>query len=185
MSDRPIDFLVGLSGKSPRNLAESIRRVKNASAGFLQSWHAGSHAEAYETSQEAFEHLDYIQNELLRQRDVHRMNQAIWQNSLFRLALQRPVGSIVKDLQPPDSAWFASLALGYGALPVGVTPTPLTLETALNKLKHRDTIAVNFSASPIHALFVNTSASMNQKESLCEISVLVLCQECLAAAAHV
>lgn len=72
MTERYTEFLVDLTGKSPRNLKDSIRRVLNASAGFRQSWLNLEQAEGYKTSQEAFEHLDYIQNELLRQRDVHK-----------------------------------------------------------------------------------------------------------------
>lgn len=61
MTERYIEFLVDATGKAPRNLKESIRRVRDASAGFRQSWLIGDQQEAYETSQEAFEHFDYIQ----------------------------------------------------------------------------------------------------------------------------
>src|SRR5690554_1596914 len=129
MTDRYIEFLVDLHGKSPRNLEDSICRVKDASAGFVLSWQIGAHAEAYLTSHKAFEHLDYIQNEILRQRDAHRANIATWVASPFQLALLAPVGEIVKSLSPEDRTWFRELPAGSGGLPPGTVPVPLTLET--------------------------------------------------------
>ena len=86
MSNKDLGFLVSLDGVAPKNLKNSIRRVKDTSAGFVQSWTSGQHDDAYETSQEAFEHFDYIQNELLRQRDAYK-NESGWADSAFNLVL--------------------------------------------------------------------------------------------------
>jgi hypothetical protein len=187
MTKRYTEFLVDLTGKSPRNLKDSIRRVHNASAGFKQSWAVGDQHEAYETSQEAFEHLDYIQNELLRQRDVLKGNQATWATSPFNAALSNAVGNFQNNVTPNDRVWFFGLPLGQGAMSTGVTPTALSLEKALNKLKHRDTMAINFSlsASGSHILYLFTNAGMGQPDSISEIDVASFCSVCKLAAQHV
>ena len=187
MTERYTEFLVDLTGKSPRNLKDSIRRVLNASAGFKQSWVAGDQQEAYETSQEAFEHLDYIQNELLRQRDVLKANQATWPASPFSAALGNTVGNLLNNVTPTDRAWFLGQPQGQGAMPTSVTTTALTLEKALNKLKHRDTVALNFSlpASGSHILYLFTNAGMGQPDSISEIDVASFCSACKSAAQYV
>lgn len=187
MTERYTEFLVDLTGKSPRNLKDSIRRVQNASAGFTQSWLNGDQQEAYETSQEAFEHFDYIQNELLRQRDVHKGNAATWPISPFNAAISSTVGRLLNNVTPTDRTWFLGLPQGSGAMPAGVTPVPLTLEKALNKLKHRDTVAINFSllASGGHILYLFTNGGMGQPDSISEISVSGFCAACKSAAQHI
>lgn len=180
-------FLVDLSGKSPHNLKDSIRRVQNASAGFTQSWANGEFQEALETSQEAFEHFDYIQNELLRQRDVHKANAATWPTSLFNAKLSNTVGQFHNNVTSTNRAWFLGLSQGAGAMPADATLVPLTLEKALNKLKHRDTIAINFSlsASGRHILYLFTNAGMGQPDSISELDVLNFCAACKSAAQHI
>lgn len=187
MTERYTEFLVDLTGKSPRNLKDSIRRVLNASAGFRQSWLNGEHQEAYETSQEAFEHFDYIQNELLRQRDVYKSNAAIWPTSPFCAALTASVGQIINNVSVANRLWFLSLVKGAGAMPTGCNPTSLTLDKALNKLKHRDTVEFNFSvpAGVGHSLYLFTNAGMGQLDSLSEIDVAAFCAACKTAASHI
>lgn len=187
MPERFTEFLVALDGKSPKNLRDSIRRVSNASAGFRSSWLEGQVSEALETSQEAFEHLDYVQNELLRQRDSQKQNVPTWTGSTFNRSLSQIVGRILKDVSLADSGWFSTLGQGLGDLPPGCTPTDLTLQVALNKLKHRDMVAVNFAlpADGGHTLYVLTGAGMGQGVSLSEISIPAFCAACRVAAAHV
>ncbi|MGG5826052.1 hypothetical protein [Aeromonas salmonicida] len=90
MSKHHHQFLAVKAGSPPRNLNDSIRGVMNASAGFKQSWLSGEELDAYETSQEAFHHLDYIQNELLRQRDAYKRNTSVWIKSPFKTSLDTP-----------------------------------------------------------------------------------------------
>jgi len=186
MTERYIEFLVDATGKAPRNLKESIRRVRDASAGFRQSWLIGDKQEAYETSQEAFEHLDYIQNELLRQRDVLKMN-ASWQSSPFKSALALSVGNLINDASLSDRAWFVGLKQGVGAMPANASAVGLSLETALNKLKHRDTIALNFFLPPSgdHILYIYTHGGMGKSDSISEINILAFCSACKTAAQHI
>ena len=187
MTERYTEFLVEVTGKSPRNLKNSIRHVLNASEGFKRSWGVGDQQEAYETSQEAFEHLDYIQNELLRQRDALKGDEATWPTSLLKASLANIVGNLYNDVTSTDRNWFLGLPQGQGAMPTGVTLTPLSLEKALNKLKHRDTVALNFSfnASGSHILYIFTYAGMGQPDSISEIDVASFCNACKFAAQHV
>lgn len=184
MSPRDIEFLVNPSGKSPENLKDSIRRVKDASAGFRQSWLDGNREDAVKTSQEAFKHLDFIQNELLRQRDNHKGNEATWLASNLNAALNVQVGSILTNICDADQSWFLNLPDGLGNLPVSGNLTPLTLETALTKLKHRNPKAIKFAVSQTneHYLFFLTNAGMGQQKSISKFDVTIFCKACTAAA---
>jgi hypothetical protein len=181
-----MDFLVDPNGKAPRNLRDSIRKVGNASHGFRSSWKSGEHQDAFETSQEAFAELDYIQNELLRQRDAAK-NLANWAGSSLGSALQAVVGRICSPLSTPDESWFQNLALGQGALPSTTPNSVLTLGMSLNKLKHRTTSVLNFAlpATGGHVLYVLTQAGMGQPATLCEIDIDLFCTCCCSAANHV
>lgn len=187
MTGRFIEFLVCPSGKSPKNLEDSIRRIQNSSLGFRESWLSGQHIDAQKTSEEAFEHLDYVQNEFLRQRDVHKMNVATWSSSPFKLALDLPVGNLINDISVSDRNIFISQTIGSAYLPSGSITQPLTLEKALNKLKHRDTVKINFSLPSLggHKLYILTNAGMGQLASLSEIDMHTFCSVCKAASAHV
>jgi len=187
VTERFFEFLVDPSGKAPRNLKDSIRRIRNASAGFRESWLSGEHNEAQETSQEAFEYFDYLQNELLRQRDVQKANQLSWTSSEFKLALNSHVGSLLSNISGTHSEWFSQLANGAACMPENSDLEPLSLEKALNKLKHRDTVAINFAlpSSGGHKLFVLTGAGMGQPASLSEIDVIAFCNHCKCAASYI
>lgn len=187
MTERYPEFMVNVTGKSPRNLKNSIRRVLDASAGFGRSWLAGEEPEAYETSQEAFGHLDYITSELLRQRDMQSGNTTTWPASPLKAALTAPVGLIIDNVAAADEGWFRTLPAGSGSLPAKATTATLTLGKALNKLKHRDLVAFNFSFLAVggHTLYMITKAGMGQPCSLSSFSVLTFCNACKGAALHV
>jgi hypothetical protein len=187
MTERNIEFLVDPNGRAPRNLVDAIRRVQNASSGFIQSWISGDLNDARETSQDAFSELDYIQGELLRQRDAVKNSSATQSPSAFLVALSTPVGKITHNVTPSDRTLFIALAAGVGALPLGLPSTPLTCEQALTKLKHRDTAVGNFRVQQpnSHILYIFTNAGMGQNASISEIDVLEFCKACKSAASHV
>ena len=172
MNTRFPEFLVNANGQAPKNLKDSIRRVGVGSAGFRESWINGRLQDALETSQEAFEDLDYIQNEILRQRDACK-SKAGWVGSAFQVALTATVGLIVKPISPAEMQAFVALQQGAGALPPSSIAAPLTLEEALNKLKHRSTVALNFSlpAAGGHLLYALTTAGAGQPATLCEVDI--------------
>ena len=187
MITRNTGFLVSLNGQSPRNLRDSIRQVKSASLGFIESWESKDFDSAAETSHEAFGHVDYIAGELLRQRDVKRKDAATWPDSDLKSALSAIVGRIIVNLSTHDLEWLQAQPRGAGGFPTGTVPTSLTLETALTKLKHRDTVAVNFlvSAPSTHYLYTVTTAGMGQATSVAEVDIGLLCTACKTAASHV
>lgn len=185
MSQRFSEFLIDRTGNAPRNLSESIRRVKNCSSGFRLSWREGHRNEAYETSQEAFEHFDCIQNELLRRRDANS-GQFDWSASFFKAALDAAAGQIIFNVSEAEKSWFASLPAGSGVLPANSGAVELSLVTALNKLKHRSTSFFNCSLTEngAHLVHVYATAGMGQPSSISQIDVDQFCEACRVAASH-
>lgn len=178
-------FLVNPDGKPSKNLADAIRKVGNASVAFTHSWLDSNFDDARATSQEAFEHLDFILSEFLRHRDDQWQHKASWETSSLYSALTVTVGKLVTGISDADEEWFRSLSQGNGALPAGHSPSVLDLETALNKWKHHDPIAVNFSVSlPYqHRLYWLTAASKGKATALIEIDVSLFCEKSKTVAA--
>lgn len=179
MSERFPEFLVNANGQAPRNLKDAIRLVGTASAGFRASWGEGLKEDALETSQEAFKDLDYIQNEILRQRDFRKTDVG-WLQSPFKLALMAHVGQIVDPVSDGDVLAFNLLPQGAGALPSNPAPSPLSLEESFNKLKHRSIFALNFALPPAggHLLYALTPASMGRLATVCEVDIATLLGAC-------
>lgn len=182
MTRHPMDFLVTSSKNRSRSLPDAIRRVSNASAGFCAAWKMGNTHDAEATSEEAMHDLDHIQNELLRERDDRHKNNSL-RDSPFAKALHQTVGEFVAPVDPVAQNKFTALLPGKGALPHGVQPKRLTLEVALNKLKHRTPKHVNFSLSPTgdHIMYVLTLAGAGHPDALCSIDVSALCTACRVA----
>ncbi len=185
MSNRHIKFLVDQT-YTPKSLYDSIRKVGDLSAGFCRSWLSNEIADALATSEEAFQLLDHIQNELLRHRD-EKAKQPNWANSPFKLALDARVGDLVDPATPSDESFFSSLSPEQGALPAGTTPTALTLEKALNKLKHRSTTKVKFTIahSGSHTLFIFANAGMGNQNTISKFKIEDFCKACKAAVATI
>lgn len=181
------EFLVDVNGKAPKNLADSIRRVSDASVAFVHSWVGGKVSDAEATSQEAFQHLEFIQGELLRHRDSRKKQDSPWHTSPLKMELSRTVGRMASLVTQADEAQFRSLKVGEGSLPSGALSSALSLEVALTKLKHRDVVAVNFAAElPYrHCLYVLTCAGMGQPATVVEVDVPLFCSASRAAAALV
>lgn len=182
MANRHTEFLVAANNSAPRSLPESIRQVGNLSAGFCRSWLSNEIPDALTTSEEAFQLFDHIQNELLRHRD-EKSKLPGWPSDPFKVALDATVGDLIDAASAADKAFFQSLAPGAGALPPGASLAPLTLSTALNKLKHRSTSAVNFTASSsgAHVLYIFTNAGMGKPDTISGFDVHVFCGACKAA----
>jgi hypothetical protein len=183
MTYRPIEFLVSATTKAPLTLLESIRQVSNASAGFCRSWLTKDISDALATSEEAFGLFDHIQNELLRHRDKKSKLHG-WMTSPFKAALSQNVGQLLAPALSTDKAHFLAQTPGSGSMPTNSILTPISLVEALNKLKHRDTNAVNFtiSASNVHALFIFTHGGMGKPDSISTFEVHTFCNACKIAA---
>lgn len=176
-------FLVTAPGAKPRALLDAIRAVENASAGFCRSWSGNDLASAFSTSEEAFGYLDHIQNELIRNRDEASKN-ADWQTSQYFLALTVNVGDLLQPAKVGHQTDFEKLTVGQGQMPAGSSTQPLSLNDALNKLKHRATNLVNFTVSPSgsHELFIFTTAGMGKPNSISKFDVEKFCKACKFAA---
>lgn len=186
MPNRYTEFLVASSSSAPKTLAESIRQVDNLSAGFCRSWLANEITEALTTSEEAFQLFDHIQNAILRHRD-EKSKLPGWSTDPFKVALDKSVGNLIDPASPIDKAFFHSLIPGAGAFPLNASHAPLTLATALNKLKHRSTSAANFTVSPYgaHVLYIFTNAGMGKQDTISSFDVHVFCSACKAASAAI
>lgn len=182
MANRYTEFLVAATNSVPRSLPESIRQVGNLSAGFCRSWLSNEIPDALTTSEEAFQLFDHIQNELLRHRD-EKSKLPGWSSDPFKVALDATVGDLLDPASPADKAFFQLCSPGAGALPPGTSPASLTLAAALNKLKHRSTSAVNFTASPsgAHVLYIFTNAGMGKQDTISSFDVHVFCGACKIA----
>jgi len=184
MQNQFTEFLIDRNGNVSRNLSESVRRVQDCSSGFRRSWPQRQN-DACATSQDAFEHLDYIQNELLRRRDA-KSKEPDWGNSPLRSALGASVGSIVTSISSIDEKWFAALPEGHGAFPPNCNSADLSLGVALNKLKHRSTSVLNFSLPPdgLHLVYVFATSGMGQPNSISQIDIDQFCEACRVAASY-
>lgn len=182
MTNQYAEFLVAATSSSPGSLPESIRQVGNLSAGFCRSWLANENDDALATSEEAFQLLDHIQNELLRHGE-EKSKLPCWSADPFKMALDEAVGVLLDPVTQSDMAYFRSLARGAGALPPDASPVSLTLAVALNKLKHRNTSATNFSisSSGTHVLYIFTPAGMGKSDTISSFDIRVLCCACKIA----
>jgi hypothetical protein len=177
-----LHFLVNPNGNPPQTLPESFRKLLNLSSGFCRSWNNHELSDAQATSEEAFELLDHIQNEILRHRD-DKSSDSNWNSHALKEALSVQVGDMVKNAAPHKNE-FLALPAGSGALPASVPVQPLSLEVALNKLKHRASNAVNFSIinSNSHFLYIFTNAGMGKPDTISELNIDRFCNACKKAA---
>lgn len=159
-----------------QELSEYFCKLLNLSSGFCRSWIKEELPDAHAISEEAFVILDYIQSELLRHKD-DKKNDSNWSSHPLKIALSTRVGNIVNNATTHKQN-FLKLSPGYGALPASVLAAPLTLEVALQKLKHRNPIAVNFSISSSHnhSLYVFTNAGMGKPDSIFELNIDDFCR---------
>ncbi|MFT6909377.1 MAG: hypothetical protein ACJAS1_006093 [Oleiphilaceae bacterium] len=171
-----MQFLVSPNGNPPQTLPESFRKLMNLSSGFCRSWTNQDLDDAQTTSEEAFELLDHIQNELLRHRDDNKSS-SNWNSHPLRNALSLQVGQLLTDASTHKQT-FLSYPSGSGAIPTSTQVEPLSLEQALNKLKHRAPIAVNFSitSSNTHLLYIFANAGMGQPDTISELNMNDFCK---------
>lgn len=179
MTNDRISFLVAGTDNAPKTLPESIRQVSNASVGFCRSWLANDIPDALSTSEEAFELLDHIQNDLLRHRD-NKSKLPEWSNSPFKEALNSNIGQLLTPASASDKQHFFAQESGNGTMPPGSSTTSLTLVVALNKLKHRDSNAVNFTVSSLseHVLYIFTHSGMGKPDTISCFDIQEFCNVC-------
>ncbi|KZN45843.1 hypothetical protein N476_25095 [Pseudoalteromonas luteoviolacea H33] len=171
-------FMVNSSVNSPRSLEDSIRNLSNLSAGFVKSWNQQNRDDAQATSESAFKALDHIQNEILRRRDDMKSANT-WDSSNLQNALKLPVGKILKPASEQHATEFSSMEEGNAFFPENNNLTDLTLEVALNKLKHRASNQINFSLTENkHYLYIFTHSGMGQPNTISSFDLDVFCDKC-------
>lgn len=177
-----MEFLKNNSNEMPKSIEEAVRLLKNSSLGFCSSWSDGHLEDAQKTSEEAFEMLDHIGNELLRRRDdFKKLNK--WASSQYKLAMLESIGEIVKLTPPDEEGNFFQTSVGQAEFPAGYIQTNLALEHALNKLKHKVSDGINFNISDTgeHYLFVLTGSGMGQPATISKIHIKTFCNVCKKA----
>jgi len=180
MSLQITEFLVALPNQKVQSLSEAIRQVLNLSAGFCKSWTKGDYPDARSTSAEAFDCLDTIIGHLLRIRD-ERKNSPGWNDTDYKKALDQVVGKLLKPAIGGHRTAFLELQQGNGIIPSTDGLIDLTLEVALNKLKHH--YSVNFAVTPSsqHILYVLTDAGIGQPHTISRFDVEDFCGACKEA----
>lgn len=180
MTERYIEFLLA-APQACRTLPDSLRQVRNASFGFCDSWRRNEWADASKTSEEAFEALDHIQNELLRHRDCQAKLTG-WETSALYLSLEKRVGDLLKPANTAQVDEFLAQKEGQGEMPAGGPIIALTLGTALNKLKHHAPGGIRFSiADGKHMLFFYTQAAQNIPNTIASFDVQTFLDACTKA----
>ncbi|MBY7730180.1 hypothetical protein JHW46_07405 [Vibrio splendidus] len=176
-------FMKRPGANAPVTLPSSIRALRNLSAGFCDSWQSNRMEDGYANSEEAFEALDHIQNEILRCRDDRNGSQS-WSSDPLKQALDQVVGKIVNNATSQHQMTFDATPTGSGTLPANTQASDLKLGVALNKLKHRSTSKVNFSIDPIagHTLYIFTNAGCGQPATVSQIPIKALCDAASNAA---
>ncbi|HCE2452851.1 TPA: hypothetical protein NGU14_004504 [Vibrio parahaemolyticus] len=171
-----MELLVQPGMKKAKTLSAEILSLKTSVAGFCESWKEQNLVYAYEQSDMAFRSLDHIQNELLRIRDDKKTD-ANWQTDSFKQALDLKVGHVLAGVTPQEKVQFSNAKNGAGCLPNSAQITDLTLEVALNKLKHKSNDKVNFKIDDQlgHILYIFTNAGCGQPDSISEIHFKEFC----------
>lgn len=174
-------FMVAPSSNAPKSLGNSIRSLRDFSAGFVHSWLDLRYDDAIATSEKAFEALDHIQNEFLRRRDDLK-HENKWFDSQLRHVLSSNIGILIQPVDESLKKAFCGSEIGYPELPVDVKKSELTLEIALNKLKHRASNTINFSIKKYkHTLYIFTHSGMRQDQSISVFEMGEFCNLCRAA----
>ena len=184
MTNKHTQFLVGPSIQGKNNLLKIITEIGILSSSFINSWFEGNDKDVARNSHFALKNLDNITNELLRHRDSKR-NLGDWSKNPLKLELEKNVGFLLNLKTGNEKNDFYSLAHGYGPFP-NDNLLDLTLEVALNKLKHRSTDqkAVNFSISNnpnSHVLYIFTTGVGKISDTICSINIKAFCHACNSA----
>jgi hypothetical protein len=181
MTERFTEFLLAAAPQACRTLPQSIRQVRNASSGFCNSWLRNEWADASKTSEEAFEALDHIQNELLRHRD-RQAKLPGWKTSALCLSIEERVGDLLNPANTTQVDEFLAQIEGQGEMPAGGPIIALTLGTALNKLKHHAPGGIRFSiTSGKHMLFFYTQAAQKIPNTIASFDVQTFLDACTKA----
>ncbi len=181
-----LSFLVNGNPSSPSSLADSIRMLKQCSIIFRDAWtdNPQDMLTASEVSNKAMKCLDHIINEIMRNRDQLR-SAGTYATSTLKTYLDGIAGLSVSPVTRNNQDDLPRLGAGNGNLNfIGATPTTISMEQLLNKIKHRRTNSLNFRLDfpDIHALVVGVDKMNGSPDCIVEFHVRHFCANCTSIA---
>lgn len=174
---------MGGPGAAPSSLPEAIADLGDTSTVFLNRWQRRELDRAGEVSKRAMILLDFIANELLREK-VKRKGTGVYANSAFAAEMSVFCGVGVTGASLSDQQSVVQSGPGHGSLPPQFgTPTPIELFKLLNKVKHRSPHLMNFRIEDErHIFLICTEGTGGGAEGIYEFDVEDFCYKCLSAA---
>jgi hypothetical protein len=175
------EFLVVGNGRGFSNIEDAIEKLENLSMIFKGRWQSNQLQQAGKASEEAMICFDHVIGELMRIRDSRKVDPN-YSSSNFANSMAAVSGRSKPNASPSDVACITA-APGNAILPASALITDISLEKALNKVKHRHPSAMNFRIDADRHIFVFCALSTNGSlESIVELDVLSFCEKCRDAA---
>jgi hypothetical protein len=175
------EFLVVGNGRGFSNIEDAIEKLENLSLIFTRRWQSNQLQQAGKASEEAMICFDHVIGELMRIRDSRKQDPK-YASSNFATSMAAVSGRSKPNASQSDVAIITAVP-GNAGLPASPLITDISLEKALNKVKHRHPAAMNFRIDADRHVFVfcalSTSGSL---ESIVELDVLSFCEKCRDAA---
>jgi hypothetical protein len=177
------EFLVGRNAPAPSNLPVAIEDLEDASTVFLSRWRKGDLKRAGDISEDAMVLLDFIANELLREK-VRRQGAGTYRDSQFANKMSVPCGIGVTGASLADQQLMVEAGPGNCQLPTHLgTLKELKLFQLLNKVKHRSPHLMNFRIdNDRHIFMICPDDTGGGAEGIYEFDVKEFCEKCRFAA---
>lgn len=179
-----LSYLTGIQNNGPQSIDEALYDLENTSVLFCDAWQRvpPDFARAARVSGNAMERLDHIVNEILRARDT-RMARGTYAGSQLEAQLNIDRGLMTAPVTHAQQQAMVAAGPGLGQLPG--TPSAITLERLLNKIKHRHHQLANFRIQAGRHIFViNVDKPNKTPDSIAEFDVIEFCRHCTQAAQH-
>lgn len=178
-----LSFLVNGNPSSPSSITDSIRTLKQCSIIFTDAWKDTPQdlITASEVSSKAMKCLDHIINEIMRNRDQLR-SAGTYATSPLKTHLDGFAGLSVSPVTRNNQDDLPRLGAGNGNLNfTGLTPSTISMEQLLNKIKHRRTNSLNFRLDlpDLHALIVGVDKMNGNPDCIVEFHIRHFCASCM------
>jgi hypothetical protein len=146
-------------------------------------WQRRDFHRAGSISEEAMIHLDFVANELLREK-VERVGRGLFADSALEARLGGLIGTGMTGLALTDQIAMCQTGPGNGRLPKNAgRPVELTLDRLLNKIKHRNPRLINFRIDAgRHIFLICPEHTVGGAEGIYEFDVEAFCRFCTEAA---
>jgi hypothetical protein len=176
------EFLVGQNAPIPSSLPDAIADLEDASTIFIARWQQRDMTRAGDVSKRAMELLDFIANEMLREK-VERKGASSYSGSAFEAAMSVLAADGVTNVTEQDQIDVVTAGPGLGALPLGKARVQIDLDRLLNKIKHRKRKLANFRMqNGRHVFVICPDKTEGGAEGIYEFDVHTFCQQSDTAA---